>query len=82
MGEPIDCQGAADRLHDFLKQELTAEVAAEMRAHLEKCRPCFAQARFEQTFLAMLEQQAGRCGCPDTLRARIVNLLRAETGRD
>ena len=82
MSEPIDCQSAADRLHDFLKQELTAEVAAEMRAHLEKCRPCFAQARFEQTFLAMLEQRAGRCCCPDTLRARIVNLLRAEAGRD
>ena len=81
MGEPIDCRKAAERLDDFLKQELTSDVAAEMRAHLEKCRPCFAQARFEQSFLAMLEQQAGRCGCPDTLRARIVSLLRAEMGR-
>jgi len=81
MGESIDCQEAAARLDDFLKQELTAEVAAQMRAHLEKCRPCFAQARFEQRFLAMLEQQAGRCGCPETLRARIVTLLRAEMGR-
>ena len=82
MGEPIDCRGAADRLHDFLKQELTPDVAAEMRAHLEKCRPCFAHARFEQTFLAMLEQRARRCGCPDTLRARIERLLRAEAGSD
>jgi anti-sigma factor (TIGR02949 family) len=81
MGESIDCREAAARLDDFLKQELTAEVAAQMQAHLEKCRPCFAQARFEQRFLAMLEQQAGRCGCPETLRARIAILLRAEMGR-
>jgi anti-sigma factor (TIGR02949 family) len=82
MGEPIDCRAAAERLDDFLKQELTPDVAAEMRAHLEKCRPCFDQAKFEQTFLAMLQQQAQRCGCPERLRARIVSLLRAETGRD
>jgi hypothetical protein len=30
----------------------------------------------------MLQQQAQRCGCPEQLRARIVSLLRAETGRD
>ena len=82
MGESIDCRRAAEQLHDFLKQELTPDVAAEMRAHLEKCRPCFAHARFEQTFLAMLERRARQCGCPERLRARIVTLLRAETGPD
>lgn len=82
MAEPLDCREAADRLHDFLKQELTPEVAAEMRAHLEKCRPCFEHARFEQSFLAKLQQQAARCVCPETLRARIMGLLRAEMRRD
>lgn len=82
MGEPIDCRRAAEQLHDFLKQELTPDVAAEMRAHLEKCRPCFAHARFEQTFLAMLERRARGHGCPDAVRARIVSLLRAEAGPD
>ena len=80
MGESLDCRAAADRLHDFLKQELTPEVAAEMRAHLEKCRPCFAHAQFEQSFLAKL-QQTGQCSCPATLRARIMDLLRAEMRR-
>ena len=36
MGESIDCREAAARLDDFLKQELTPDVAAQMRAHLEK----------------------------------------------
>lgn len=82
MGEPIDCREAAARLHDFLKQELTPELAAQMRSHLDRCRPCFAHARFEQSFLVMLETRARRGGCPDTLRARIVSLLRTEMGRD
>jgi anti-sigma factor (TIGR02949 family) len=82
MGDSIACREAKDRLQDFLKQELTPEVAAEIRAHLDKCRPCFAHARFEQSFLAMLEARAGRCGCPDTLRARVVSTLRVETERD
>ena len=32
--------------------ELTPELAAEVRAHLEHCRPCHGHARFEQSFLA------------------------------
>ena len=82
MGEPIDCRKAAARLQDYLKQELTPELAAEMRAHLEYCRPCFSHARFEQRFLIMLESRARKCGCPETLRARIVSLLRAEMESD
>ncbi len=82
MGEPIDCREAAARLQDYLKQELTPELAAEMRAHLERCRPCFAHARFEQRFLIMLESRARKCGCPGTLRARIESLLRAEMESD
>jgi anti-sigma factor (TIGR02949 family) len=82
MGEPIDCRHAAARLQDYLKQELTPELTAEMRAHLERCRPCFAHARFEQRFLLMLESRARKCGCPETLRARIVSLLRAEMESD
>jgi anti-sigma factor (TIGR02949 family) len=82
MREPIDCREAAARLQDFLKQELSPEVTAQMRDHLERCRPCFAEARFEQSFLAMLETRAHKCGCPETLRARIMSILRIEMGRD
>jgi anti-sigma factor (TIGR02949 family) len=82
MGEPIDCHQAAARLQDYLKQELTPELAAAVRVHLEHCRPCFTHARFEQRFLLMLESRARKCGCPGALRARIVNLLRAEMESD
>ena len=80
MGEPIDCREAAARLQDYLKGELTPELEAEMRAHLDRCRPCFSQARFEQNFLLMLESRARRFGCPGTLRARILSVIRGEVG--
>jgi len=78
MSETLDCQEAIARLQDYLKQELTPELAAEMHAHLEHCRPCLGYARFEKSFLEMLEAQAGHCGCPDELRARVLRELRIE----
>lgn len=78
MSETLDCREAVARLQDYLKQELTPELAAEMRAHLEHCRPCLGYARFEQSFLQMLEARARRCGCPGELRARVLRELRIE----
>jgi anti-sigma factor (TIGR02949 family) len=81
MPEHINCAEAEARLLDYLKKELTPEVAAEMKAHLEKCRPCFKQAKFEENFLLMLETRARRETCPRKLRERILALLRAEAER-
>jgi len=78
MSEKLDCREAVARLQDYLKQELTPELAAEMRAHLEYCRPCLGYARFEQSFLEMLEARTRRGGCPGEVRARIVRELRTE----
>ncbi|HEX6106221.1 MAG TPA: zf-HC2 domain-containing protein [Gemmatimonadales bacterium] len=82
MDDPIDCREAADRLHDYLKRELTAELAVEVRLHLERCRSCFRYARFEERFLLMLEERARRETCPGALRERILQALRAEAERD
>ena len=41
MGQTIDCREAEARLQDFLKQELTPELAVEVRGHLDRCRRCF-----------------------------------------
>jgi anti-sigma factor (TIGR02949 family) len=81
MSETFDCREAIARLQDYLKQELTPELTEEMRAHLDHCRPCLGYARFEQSFLEMLEARAGRCGCPDELRARVLRELRIEMGQ-
>jgi anti-sigma factor (TIGR02949 family) len=74
----LDCDQALAHLQDYLKRELTPELVAEVRVHLERCRDCSGYARFEQSFLLMLEAKAGRETCPKELRARILAVLRAE----
>jgi anti-sigma factor (TIGR02949 family) len=74
----VDCEKAMAHLHDYLKREMTPDLAVEVRQHLERCRPCFVHARFEENFLAMLEACARRETCPDRVRARILAALRAE----
>ena len=74
----VDCAQALIHLDDYLKRELTPELMAEVRVHLERCRVCFEHARFEESFLSMLETHGSQITCPAKLRARILALLRAE----
>jgi anti-sigma factor (TIGR02949 family) len=81
MSETIDCREATARLQDYLRRELTPELEVEIKAHIDRCRHCFSQYRFEENFFVMLETSAGRECCPDKLRRRILDLLRAEAQR-
>jgi anti-sigma factor (TIGR02949 family) len=78
----VDCEKAMAHLQDYLKHEITPEIAAEVKLHLEHCRPCFRHARFEANFLAMLESRGCRETCPGELRRRIVKMLRMEARTD
>jgi anti-sigma factor (TIGR02949 family) len=74
----LDCEQALAHLQDYLKQELTPGLVEEVRVHLNRCRDCSGYARFEESFLLMLQARAGRETCPRELRARILALLRTE----
>lgn len=74
----LDCTRALAHLQDYLKQEITPELAREIQDHLKRCRRCFRHARFEANFLVMLETRAAKGTCPNEVRARIVAMLRLE----
>jgi anti-sigma factor (TIGR02949 family) len=74
----VDCAQALTNLGDYLKQELTPELMAEVQLHLQRCRECFQHAQFEESFLKMLEIRGSKETCPAKLRARILVLLRQE----
>jgi anti-sigma factor (TIGR02949 family) len=76
------CEQALAHLQDYLKREITPELAAEVRQHLERCKPCFRHARFEVNFLAMLETRASKETCPRKVRERILAMLRSEARGD
>jgi anti-sigma factor (TIGR02949 family) len=73
----LDCEQALALVHDYLKRELTPELLQEVRGHLDRCRDCACHARFEQSFLEMLETCARKETCPNEVRARILAALRA-----
>jgi anti-sigma factor (TIGR02949 family) len=73
------CREAIALLEDWLKEELTPELAERARAHFERCRPCFRHVEFERRFLAELEAAGRGERCPDQLRA---DLLREIRGAD
>lgn len=73
----LDCEEALAHLQDYLKQELTPDLVAEVKRHLDRCRDCAGYARFEESFFSMLESRARKETCPHEVRARIVAALRA-----
>ncbi|NNG16504.1 MAG: hypothetical protein HKM89_08485 [Gemmatimonadales bacterium] len=79
MSREMDCGQAVEMLHDFLRRELTPELAQQVKQHLEDCRPCLGHARFEESYLAMLEAKVKAAGCPDEVRSRILAVLRETT---
>lgn len=75
--EQLDCRKAAEQLYDLLDGELTADVEQKLRDHVSRCPQCFTVADFEARFLAALQQLKERGCCPDGLRAKVTESLRA-----
>ena len=78
--DELDCDAALAQLDDYLRRELTPDLAERVRLHLERCAPCFRELRFAERFLALLRTPASGTRCPETLRDRIAEALRAEAG--
>lgn len=75
-GRATGCREAIALLEDWLKQELTPELAEQVRAHFERCRPCFCHAEFERRFLQELEAAGRGDHCPERLRATLLREIR------
>ena len=76
----FDCLRALEELQDWLHRESTAENAAALEAHLAICAPCRRHQEFEARFQALLARTTRLDGCPPESRARLIAVLRRETG--
>ncbi len=74
----IDCQGALDRLYEFLDSEIDSDTEAAIRSHLEECAKCFKFFDFEKTYLRFLETRTRAAGAPEALRRRLLERLMQE----
>jgi mycothiol system anti-sigma-R factor len=80
MTDPIelDCQAAADRLHELIDQELTPEIEAAVQHHLDECAPCMAVYEFEQGFRRFMSLKMQSVEMPRDLKTRITQKLSEE----
>jgi mycothiol system anti-sigma-R factor len=74
----MNCRECLDYLYEYLDQELTAEVRARVREHLEDCEPCGEQADFERSFLKFIEARCRSRGAPPQLKRKILQDLFGE----
>jgi anti-sigma factor (TIGR02949 family) len=76
--DDLDCEQALAMLQDYLKrEEMSPDLERRLRAHLDRCRPCFASARFEENFIRLIAKSCTQC-CPERVRARVLAALRGE----
>lgn len=71
----LDCEQAAEHLYELLDRELTPELEAAVRAHLDDCKHCFSVYEYERAFKRFLEARTRSRGAPEHLKRRILEQL-------
>jgi anti-sigma factor (TIGR02949 family) len=77
-GARLSCAEVLDRIYEFLDGELSPDVDARIREHLEACAECFPHFEHERVFLRFLERRAQIERAPPALRRRIFQALLVE----
>jgi mycothiol system anti-sigma-R factor len=70
------CKETLERAYLFLDGELLSFAErAEIREHLEACRPCYERYGIESEVTTLLAGLRNSQRCPDDLRSRITALF-------
>ena len=72
----MNCEGVVVRLWEYLDEELGAEEAAAVGAHLTWCGRCQPHFCCDRSFLQLLARQQSRCSAPPWLRLSVQTKLR------
>jgi anti-sigma factor (TIGR02949 family) len=75
--DPNDCRAVFARLSDWADRELSAEDLRAIDVHLETCRMCGDEFRFEAQTLAAIRRAVRAAAAPAGLRARVFERLAA-----
>jgi anti-sigma factor (TIGR02949 family) len=81
LPEHLDCRQTVELLYEFLDGELTPEVEAAIRHHLERCAGCLGLYDFERAYLRFLEARTRAVGAPAPVRRRILDELFGDEAR-
>lgn len=78
MSDPdcTTCEGAMQKLHEYVDRELTTVELAEVKRHLDDCPPCRRHFDFEEQLKLLVHRKACPERAPQQLLTRILGSLR------
>jgi len=77
----IRCEDALARLWEYLDDELTRDVEAQIRKHLEICNRCYPQYDFQRAYFGYTRRIQDRHHAPPELRRRIFRMILEQEAR-
>lgn len=79
MNEPVDCRIVAERLHQFLDDELGEPDADELRLHIDACEHCLDETDVVDALKRLVRRSCACAPAPVGLRMRIVTQIQQVT---
>lgn len=74
----ISCEEAAERLYEWLDEELDPEMSERVGTHLEVCARCYPVLVFERSFREAVQRVARADQAPQEVKDRILHQLASE----
>jgi len=70
----ISCREVVELLWEYIDAELTPEMEARIRAHLEACEKCYPHYDFQKVFVEFVRRHGGGAA-PAALRQRVFQAI-------
>lgn len=71
----LSCEETFQRLGDFIDRELSAEEMQLVKAHLDVCRECAVEFKFEESVIRQVKDKVQHLAVPDDLMERVSKAL-------
>jgi mycothiol system anti-sigma-R factor len=77
MSDPecTTCEGAMQKLHQYVDRELSEAELTAVRGHLEDCPPCQGHFDFEEQLKLLVHRKACPEKAPQQLLSRVLGSL-------
>jgi len=73
--EGLTCEQVAERVYEFIDNELDTASGDAIRAHLAACEPCLDRFDVEHAVKKLVQRCCGGERAPDHLRVRVLSQL-------
>jgi mycothiol system anti-sigma-R factor len=72
---------AMAKVQEYLDGELDGVSHEEVAQHFSMCKRCYPHLRLEESFKDLLRRSTEEEGCPEHVKAQVLELLSQEAGQ-